>query len=78
MCQTQLASIMSYSLYKQASHVLLYSTSDMLLTETIKALENQNTSNNFLKPLCNECIMSIHSDSNKDPYSNDVLSKETI
>lgn len=50
----------------------------MLFTETIKALENQNTSNNFLKPLCNECIMNIHSDSNKDPYSNDVLSRETI
>lgn len=50
----------------------------MLLAETIQALENQNTSNNFLKALCNECLMNIHNDNNKDPNSNDALSKETI
>lgn len=49
----------------------------MLLAETIQALENQKPSNSFLKTLCNECVTLIHGDSNKVPYSNDVLSRGT-
>lgn len=53
----------------------------MLLAETIKALGNQSTSNNFYKTLSNECIYHAYlfiCYSNKTPYSKDVLSRGTV
>lgn len=78
-CQVQLASAMSSSLCKEASRVLLYSISEMLLTETIKVLENQNTSNDFFKKhfAMNVSCVLTYSASNEVPYSTNVLVRGT-